>query len=69
MVKNMQEVYELYAPLLQSNRKDYITNFAAESFSFLMRKYKERHFLFNFMIKSIEEHPDVSILLTVLSHS
>ena len=40
----------LFCPLLGAEHKEYINNFAAESFSFLMRKVKDHGGMFDFML-------------------
>ncbi|XP_072529293.1 small subunit processome component 20 homolog [Salminus brasiliensis] len=56
MVKDMDRIYSLYSKLL-AHKKEHIRNFAAESFSFLMRKVPDFDALFTLMFKDLEEHP------------
>ncbi|XP_023930047.1 small subunit processome component 20 homolog [Lingula anatina] len=58
LVKDIENVFRFFSPLLGQQHKEYINNFAAESFAFLMRKVKDHGALFNFMFKSLEENPD-----------
>ncbi|KAI4884861.1 hypothetical protein NFI96_031248 [Prochilodus magdalenae] len=56
MVKDMDHIYSLYSKLL-THKKEHIRNFAAESFSFLMRKVPDFEALFTQMFMDLEEHP------------
>uniref|UniRef100_A0A3Q2C7Z2 UTP20 small subunit processome component n=1 Tax=Cyprinodon variegatus TaxID=28743 RepID=A0A3Q2C7Z2_CYPVA len=56
MVKDMTNIY-LYSTLL-AHKKEHIRNFAAESFSFLMRKVPDLDALFNHIFSDLEQHPD-----------
>ncbi|XP_030621601.1 small subunit processome component 20 homolog [Chanos chanos] len=56
MVKDMPKIYSLYSKLL-AHKKGHIRNFAAESFSFLMRKVADFDALFNLMFADLEENP------------
>ncbi|KAI7792184.1 putative small subunit processome component 20-like protein [Triplophysa rosa] len=56
MVKDMDKIYSLYSKLL-AHKKDHIRNFAAESFSFLMRKVVDYDALFTLMFSNLSEHP------------
>lgn len=57
MLKDLNNVYELYSPLFDQSRKQYIRNFAAESFAFIMRKVEDKNELFNFLVTRIENNP------------
>ncbi|XP_043964664.1 small subunit processome component 20 homolog [Gambusia affinis] len=57
MVKDMTNIYSLYSTLL-AHKKEHIRNFAAESFSFLMRKVPDLDALLNHMFSDLEQHPD-----------
>ncbi|XP_048213322.1 small subunit processome component 20 homolog [Perognathus longimembris pacificus] len=57
MVKDMNNIYSLYSTLL-AHRKLHIRNFAAESFTFLMRKVSDKNALFNLMLLDLHEHPE-----------
>ncbi|XP_074867355.1 small subunit processome component 20 homolog [Carettochelys insculpta] len=57
MVKDMTNIYSLYSTLLAHN-KSHIRNFAAESFTFLMRKVSDKNALFNLMFLDLGEHPE-----------
>ncbi|XP_054974485.1 small subunit processome component 20 homolog [Sorex araneus] len=57
MVKDMASIYSMYSTLL-AHKKLHIRNFAAESFTFLMRKVLDRDALFNLMFLDLEEHPE-----------
>uniref|UniRef100_A0A3B3UBG5 UTP20 small subunit processome component n=1 Tax=Poecilia latipinna TaxID=48699 RepID=A0A3B3UBG5_9TELE len=56
MVKDMTNIY-LYSTLL-AHKKEHIRNFAAESFSFLMRKVPDLDALLNHMFSDLAQHPD-----------
>ncbi|XP_064596875.1 small subunit processome component 20 homolog [Liolophura sinensis] len=60
LLKDIKNVYGIFSTLLASPYKDYIQNFAAESFSFLMRKVKKRDDLLNFLFSSLESNPEQS---------
>ncbi|XP_017285401.1 small subunit processome component 20 homolog isoform X2 [Kryptolebias marmoratus] len=57
MVKDMTNIYSLYSTLLE-HKKEHIRKFAAESFSFLMRKVPDLDGLLNLMFSDLERHPD-----------
>uniref|UniRef100_H0V054 UTP20 small subunit processome component n=1 Tax=Cavia porcellus TaxID=10141 RepID=H0V054_CAVPO len=57
MVKDMGRIYSMYSTLL-AHRKLHIRNFAAESFTFLMRKVSDKNDLFNLMFLDLDEHPE-----------
>ncbi|XP_032444903.1 small subunit processome component 20 homolog isoform X2 [Xiphophorus hellerii] len=57
MVKDMTNIYSLYSTLL-AHKKEHIRNFAAESFSFLMRKVPDLDALMNHMFSDLDQHPD-----------
>uniref|UniRef100_A0A6Q2ZBS3 UTP20 small subunit processome component n=1 Tax=Esox lucius TaxID=8010 RepID=A0A6Q2ZBS3_ESOLU len=56
MVKDMPKMYSLYSTLL-AHKKEHIRKFAAESFSFLMRKVPDLNALLNHMFLDLEVHP------------
>ncbi|XP_060050218.1 small subunit processome component 20 homolog isoform X2 [Erinaceus europaeus] len=56
MVKDMPNIYSIYSTLL-AHKKLHIRNFAAESFTFLMRKVSDKNELFNLMFLDLDEHP------------
>ncbi|XP_061495457.1 small subunit processome component 20 homolog isoform X2 [Rhineura floridana] len=57
MVKDMSSIYGLYSTLL-AHRKQHIRNFAAESFTFLMRKISDQNALLNLMFLDLGKHPE-----------
>nr|XP_046234375.1 small subunit processome component 20 homolog isoform X2 [Scatophagus argus] len=57
MVKDMSNIYSLYSTLL-AHKKEHIRKFAAESFSFLMRKVPDLDALLNHMFSDLQQHPD-----------
>ncbi|XP_062932413.1 small subunit processome component 20 homolog isoform X2 [Cynocephalus volans] len=57
MVKDMSNIYSMYSTLL-AHKKLHIRNFAAESFTFLMRKVSDKNALFNLMFLDLHEHPE-----------
>nr|XP_054775145.1 small subunit processome component 20 homolog [Lytechinus pictus] len=57
LVRDIQDVYKMYSPLLGEERKEYIRRFAAESFAFMMRKVKDHGGLFDFMLGNLQDSP------------
>ncbi|XP_047431848.1 small subunit processome component 20 homolog isoform X2 [Mugil cephalus] len=57
MVKDMANIYSLYSTLLE-HKKEHIRKFAAESFSFLMRKVPDLDALLTHVFSDLEQHPD-----------
>uniref|UniRef100_A0A8C0LNF4 UTP20 small subunit processome component n=1 Tax=Canis lupus dingo TaxID=286419 RepID=A0A8C0LNF4_CANLU len=57
MVKDMSNIYSMYSTLL-AHKKLHIRNFAAESFTFLMRKVSDKNALFNLMFVDLDGHPE-----------
>ncbi|XP_063970096.1 small subunit processome component 20 homolog [Lytechinus pictus] len=57
LVRDIQDVYKMYSPLLGEERKEYIRRFAAESFAFMMRKVKDHGDLFDFMLGNLQDSP------------
>ena len=59
-------MYRLFSPLLDEKEKEYIQTFAAESFSFLMRKVKDQKSLLIFIFQTLSENPHVSYSFHIL---
>ncbi|XP_075932289.1 small subunit processome component 20 homolog [Anarhichas minor] len=57
MVKDMTNIYSLYSTLLE-HKKEHIRKFAAESFSFLMRKVPDLDALLSHVFSDLQQHPD-----------
>ncbi|XP_045928602.1 small subunit processome component 20 homolog, partial [Micropterus dolomieu] len=57
MVKDMTNIYSLYSTLL-AHKKEHIRKFAAESFSFLMRKVPDLDALLSHVFSDLQQHPD-----------
>lgn len=57
MVKDMDLIFRLYVPLLGDHQKDYVRDFAAESFAFLMRKVPDKEQLVGLIFKHLETSP------------
>uniref|UniRef100_G3Q5U5 UTP20 small subunit processome component n=1 Tax=Gasterosteus aculeatus aculeatus TaxID=481459 RepID=G3Q5U5_GASAC len=57
MVKDMTNIYSLYSRLLE-HKKEHIRKFAAESFSFLMRKVPDIDALLSLVFSDLQQHPD-----------
>ncbi|XP_072311103.1 small subunit processome component 20 homolog [Eucyclogobius newberryi] len=57
MVKDMVNIYSLYSTLL-AHKKEHIKKFAAESFSFLMRKVPDLDALLNDVFSDLQQHPE-----------
>lgn len=49
------KIFSLYSPLFEESRKEYIRNFSADSFAFLMRKVSvsHKHLIFEILLKYI----------------
>uniref|UniRef100_UPI00359014F6 small subunit processome component 20 homolog n=1 Tax=Myxine glutinosa TaxID=7769 RepID=UPI00359014F6 len=56
LVQDIRSVYSMYSPLLE-HKKEHIRNFAAESFSFLMRKVPDHESLFDWMFLDLVLNP------------
>uniref|UniRef100_A0A3Q3Q499 Uncharacterized protein n=1 Tax=Monopterus albus TaxID=43700 RepID=A0A3Q3Q499_MONAL len=59
MVKDIINIYSLYSTLL-AHKKEHIRKFAAESFSFLMRKVPDLDGLLTHVFSDLQQHPDKS---------
>ena len=59
IMDNFNLFFSLYSPLLMGEQKYYIQQFAAESFSFLMRKSKDCSKLFDIIFSTLESQPDL----------
>ncbi|XP_056223520.1 small subunit processome component 20 homolog [Seriola aureovittata] len=57
MVKDMTNIYSLYSTLLE-HKKEHIRKFAAESFSFLMRKVPDLDAVLTHVFSDLQQHPD-----------
>ncbi|XP_056281018.1 small subunit processome component 20 homolog isoform X2 [Pseudoliparis swirei] len=57
MVKDMTNIYSLNSTLFE-HKKEHIRNFAAESFSFLMRKVPDLDALLSHVFSDLQQHPD-----------
>ncbi|XP_044041482.1 small subunit processome component 20 homolog isoform X2 [Siniperca chuatsi] len=57
MVRDMTNIYSLYSTLL-AHKKEHIRKFAAESFSFLMRKVPDLDALLSHVFSDLQQHPD-----------
>ncbi|XP_026217757.1 small subunit processome component 20 homolog isoform X2 [Anabas testudineus] len=57
MVKDMTNIYSLYSTLL-AHKKEHIRKFAAESFSFLMRKVPDLDALLTLVFSDLQQYPD-----------
>ncbi|KAJ0012510.1 hypothetical protein NQD34_016844 [Periophthalmus magnuspinnatus] len=57
MIKDMVNIYSLYSTLL-AHKKEHIKKFAAESFSFLMRKVPDFDALLNHVFSDLQQHPE-----------
>ncbi|XP_075867628.1 small subunit processome component 20 homolog [Nelusetta ayraudi] len=57
MVKDMSNIYNLYSTQLE-HKKEHIRKFAAESFSFLMRKVPDVDSLLSHIFSDLHEHPN-----------
>ncbi|XP_033113760.1 small subunit processome component 20 homolog [Anneissia japonica] len=59
LVKDIKDVFEFYQPLLGKDQKPHIRNFAAESFSFLMRKIRYPDDLFDFIFSRLDKDSEL----------
>ncbi|EDO33281.1 predicted protein, partial [Nematostella vectensis] len=59
MIKDMDNVYSLYSPLLSQQHKLHIQQFAAESFAFLARKAKDQNKLLDMLFSSLDGQEDL----------
>lgn len=59
IVDHLNFFSSLYSPLLVGEQKNYIQQFAAESFSFLMRKIKDSSKLFDVLFSTLDSQPDL----------
>uniref|UniRef100_A0A131YFV3 U3 small nucleolar RNA-associated protein 20 n=1 Tax=Rhipicephalus appendiculatus TaxID=34631 RepID=A0A131YFV3_RHIAP len=57
MVKDIDLIFKLYVPLLGSQQKKYVRDFAAESFAFLIRKVSDKEKLVDMMLTYLEANP------------
>ncbi|XP_022238550.1 small subunit processome component 20 homolog [Limulus polyphemus] len=57
MVKDIENVYSLYVPLLGAEHKEHVRNFGAESFAFLLRKVPDKEELLKFIFQKLEDNP------------
>ncbi|XP_034382098.1 small subunit processome component 20 homolog isoform X2 [Cyclopterus lumpus] len=57
MVKDMTNIYSLNSTLLE-HKKEHIRTFAAESFSFLMRKVPDLDALLSHVFSDLQQHPN-----------
>ncbi|KAK2574916.1 hypothetical protein KPH14_002607 [Odynerus spinipes] len=57
LIKNVQTVLDLLLPLLADTQPDYIHNFAAESFAFVVRKVKDKEAFLRLLFKILENSP------------
>lgn len=66
MIKDIGIIFTSLLPLLSDARPPYINNFAAESFSFVSRKVKDKESFLTLILQTLEERVDVGILINVL---
>ncbi|CAN7995062.1 unnamed protein product, partial [Ixodes hexagonus] len=57
MVEDIDAVFGLYVPLLGSQQKKYVRDFASESFAFLLRKVPDKQKLLDMMLTQLETNP------------
>ncbi|KAK8782799.1 hypothetical protein V5799_015864 [Amblyomma americanum] len=57
MVKDIDLIFKLYVPLLGSQQKKYVRDFAAESFAFLLRKVADKDKLVAMLLAYLETSP------------
>nr|XP_006819783.1 PREDICTED: small subunit processome component 20 homolog [Saccoglossus kowalevskii] len=59
LLKDIQDVFLFYSPLLGSSKKDYVRRFAAESFAFLLRKLKDFDKMMYYILHHMEEKTEL----------
>ncbi|XP_064489796.1 small subunit processome component 20 homolog [Ornithodoros turicata] len=57
MIKDIDQIFRLYIPLLSDQQKDYVRAFAAESFAFIMRKVPDKQELLSLIFGHLETNP------------
>ncbi|XP_012286717.1 small subunit processome component 20 homolog [Orussus abietinus] len=57
LIRNVDAVFDLLLPLLADSRPVYINNFAAESFSFVVRKVKDKDGFLRLILNNLRERP------------
>lgn len=60
LVKNVKNAFVMLLPLLSDSKPNYIREFAAESFAFIVRKVKDRKTFIHHMVGIVREREDVS---------
>ncbi|XP_051172265.1 small subunit processome component 20 homolog [Leptopilina boulardi] len=55
LIRNVDKIFNLLLPLLSESRPFYINNFAAESFSFVVRKVKDKENFLKLVLNTLEE--------------
>ncbi|XP_023019456.2 LOW QUALITY PROTEIN: small subunit processome component 20 homolog [Leptinotarsa decemlineata] len=58
LIKDINVVFKALLPLLSDNKPDYINSFAAESFSFVARKVKDKKTFLNLLVRSVKNEED-----------
>ncbi|XP_014218857.1 small subunit processome component 20 homolog [Copidosoma floridanum] len=58
MIKNSDTIFTLLLPLLTDRQPDYVNNFAAESFAFVVRKVKNKPAFFKLVLNHLNEKQD-----------
>ncbi|XP_012255555.2 small subunit processome component 20 homolog [Athalia rosae] len=58
LIRNVDKVFKLLLPLLAESKPTYINNFAAESFSYVVRKVKDKNVFLKLVLKALAKQPD-----------
>ncbi|XP_045464607.1 small subunit processome component 20 homolog [Harmonia axyridis] len=58
LVKDFKKIFLSLLPLLSEHKAEYINNFAAESFTFVTRKVKDRKYLLDLILKIVTRKKD-----------
>ncbi|KAJ8667479.1 hypothetical protein QAD02_009142 [Eretmocerus hayati] len=58
LIRNVDKIFHLLVPLLADTRPDYINNFAAESFAFVVRKVKDKESFLRTVLGALSEKQD-----------
>lgn len=61
LIRDLSLVFESLLPLLSNSKPQYINNFAAESFTFITRKVKDRRNFIKLILRSLQKNNAVSI--------
>ena len=55
LIKNIDTAFDLLLPLLEESKPEYVNNFAAESFAFVVRKVRDRDSFFRLVLRTLQD--------------